>query len=45
VAFPRTWWTDEQRIFALRDEAPGGKLKEQRAAPDPLAETYQRPRV
>lgn len=31
VTFPRTWWTDEEHVFALRDEAARREFKEQRA--------------
>ena len=31
MAFPRPWWPKQERVLALRDEAPRGELVDQRA--------------
>ena len=31
VALPRPWWPEKERVLALRDEAAGGQLVDQRA--------------
>jgi hypothetical protein len=30
MAFPRPWWPEKERVFALGDEAAGGELVDQR---------------
>ena len=31
MAFPRPWWPEKERIFALRDKATGGQVVDERA--------------
>ena len=31
VALARAWWAEKQRVFALRDEAPGRELEDELA--------------
>ena len=31
MTLPRPWWPEKERVFALRDEAAGGELVDQRA--------------
>ncbi len=31
MAFPRPWWPEKERIFALGDKATGGQVVDERA--------------